>query len=62
MLKLSDREKYCTALLIIKGGNAHYEEIRNVVLDSRESFDGLSDRYLKYSAVKRNLGSLVKQR
>jgi hypothetical protein len=59
MLNLNDREKYCMALLILNGGKAHYQHIRDIILESKESFELLSERYLKYSAIKRNLNSLV---
>ena len=59
MTSLNDREKYCLALIIIKGGQASYEEIRDTILESKLSFKDLSERYLKYQAVRRTLRGLV---
>ena len=59
MTPLNEREKYCLALIITKGGQASYEEIKDTILESRESFKDLSERYLKYQAVKRTLLALV---
>lgn len=61
MVSLNEREKYCLALIITKGGQASYDEIRDTILESRESFKDLSERYLKYQAVKRTLLTLVKK-
>jgi len=58
MVTLNEREKYCLALIITRGGEASYEEIRDTILESKESFEDLSDRYLKYHAVKRTLLTL----
>lgn len=59
MVSLNEREKYCLALFITKGGEASYDEIKDTILDSRESFKDLSERYLRYHAVKRTLHTLV---
>ena len=61
MISLNEREKYCLALIITKGGQAIYDEIRNTILESRESFGDLSERYLKHQAIKRTLLTLVKK-
>ena len=58
-MSLNEREKYCLALIITKGEEASYDEIRDTILESRESFKDLSERYLKYQAVKRTLLTLV---
>ena len=57
-MSLNEREKYCLALIITKGKQASYDEIRDTILESRESFKDLSEKYLKYQAVKRTLLSL----
>jgi len=59
MISLNEREKYCLALIITKEGKAHYEEIRDTILESRGSFRDLSERYVKYRAIKKTLRSLV---
>ena len=61
MFKLTDREKYCISILIMKGEETHFEEILDIILDSRESFEGLDEKYLKHQALKRTLNSLVKK-
>ena len=61
MISLNEREKYCLALIITKGGPADYYEIRDTILESRESFRALSESYLKYRAIKRTLSGLVKK-
>ena len=58
-MSLNEREKYCLALFITKGGEAKYDEIRDMILESRESFKDLSEKYLKYRVVKRTLHTLV---
>jgi len=60
-MSLNEREKYCLALIITRGGEAIYDAIRDTILESRESFKDLSERYLKYKAVKRTLLTLVKK-
>lgn len=62
MVSLNDRERYCLALIIIGGGQKDYESLRDVIFEYKESFSGLSDRYLKYQAVKNTLNNLVKSR
>jgi len=59
MVSLNEREKYCLALIITKGREASYDEIRDTILESRESFKDLSESYLKSRAVKRTLLALV---
>jgi len=61
MSVLNDREKYCLTLLIAKGGQAHGDDIRDIILEHKESFNGLSEQYLRYQAVKRMLNNLVKK-
>ena len=61
MISLNEREKYCLALIITKGGQASYDEIRDTILESRESFKDLSERYLKYQAIKRTMLILLKK-
>lgn len=61
MVSLNEREKYCLALIITKGGQASYDETRDTILESRGSFRDLSERYLKYQAIKRTLRSLVEK-
>ena len=61
MVSLSEREKYCLALIITKGGQATYDEIRDTILESRESFGDLSDKYLRYKAIKRTLDTLSRK-
>ena len=58
-MSLSQREKYCLALIVTKGGEASYDDIRDTILGSRESFKDLSERYLKYQAIKRVLFALL---
>jgi len=61
MVSLNEREKYCLALIITKGREASYDEIRDTILESKESFRDLSESYLKYRAIKRTLHTLVKK-
>ena len=61
MISLNEREKYCLGLIITKGGQSSYKEIKDTILESREYFKDLSERYLKYSAIKRTLRTLVKK-
>jgi len=61
MTSLNEREKYCLALIITKGRQIDYNEIRNTILESRESFRDLAERYLRYQAIKKTLLSLVKK-
>jgi hypothetical protein len=58
-MSLNEREQYCLALIITKGGETKYEEIRDTILEFKESFRDLSERYLKYQAVKGTLSELV---
>jgi hypothetical protein len=58
-MSLNEREEYCLALIIIKGGETSYEEIRDTILEFKESFKDLSERYLKYKAVKGTLSELA---
>lgn len=59
MVSLNEREKYCLALIITRGGQASYEQIRDTILESRESFGDLSEHYLRYQAISRSLHALV---
>lgn len=52
---LNEREKYCLSLIIANGGKLDYEIIKNIILNHRESFSDLSERYLKYKAIKKTL-------
>jgi len=61
MVSLNEREKYCLALIITKGGQASYDEIKDTIIESKESFENLSERYLKYQAIRRTLNNLVKK-
>lgn len=61
MSALNDREKYCLALLIAKGGQALSNDIRDIILEHKESFNGLSEQYLRHQAVKKTLNNLKKK-
>lgn len=61
MLTLNDREKYCLALIIVNGGQASHDEIRDIILEHKESFSGLSEKYLRYQAVKNILKNSMKK-
>ena len=61
MSALNDREKYCLALLIAQGGQASYDEIRDIILENKESFSGLSEKYLRRQAVKNILNNSIKK-
>lgn len=58
-MSLNEREKYCLALIITKGGEASYNEIKDTILERKESFKDLSEKYLKYRVVKRTLHTLL---
>lgn len=60
-MSLNEREKYCLALIIVKGGEASYYEIRDTILESKGPFRELSEKYLKYKAIKKTLLTLVKK-
>ena len=60
-MSLNEREKYCLALIVTRGGQIGYDEIRDTILESRESFRDLSENYLRYQAIKKILRSLVKK-
>lgn len=60
-MSLNEREKYCLALIITNGDQVDYYEIRDTILEFKESFKDLSDRYLKYKAIKKTLSTLVKK-
>lgn len=60
-MPLNEREKYCLALIITNGGQTGYYKIRDTILECKESFGDLSERYLKYQAIKRTLHSLAKK-
>jgi len=60
-MSLNEREKYCLALIVTRGGQIGYDEIRDTILEFRESFRDLSESYLKYQVIKKTLRSLVKK-
>lgn len=61
IMSLNEREKYCLALIITKGGEASYDELRNTIFEFKECFRDLSEDYLKYQAIKNTLRSIVKK-
>jgi hypothetical protein len=62
MFTLNDREKYCLGLVIVTGGDASFYDIRDYVIETPSGFEGLNPKYLRYSAVKKVLRSLVKKK
>lgn len=60
-MSLNDREKYCIGLILLGGGEAEYDEIRNIVLETHGSFEGLKESYIRKGAVINTLRGLVKK-
>ncbi|MFX1508593.1 MAG: hypothetical protein ACFFDC_21125 [Promethearchaeota archaeon] len=60
-MSLNEREKYCLALFVTRGGEASYDEIRDIILASKESFKDLSEKYLRHKAIKNTILTLVRK-
>ena len=59
MMKLSDREVYCLALIIANGGQIRHERLTDIIVEFKEIFHGLSERYIRYQLVRKILRGLV---